>query len=210
MSNRTLTVVLPVYNGESQLTACANQVLELASELTTEFSILIIDDGSTDDTSVVAQELSSRYPQITVRSYRERQGLGSIIKLVRRRVTSDIVIVHDGVTPIDPTQVRRLWQQSVAKSSPLATTELDAELGDLARVRDIHNSMAKAHERVVGFHLLQPGPSKEVAESESNQIPDRVHGPSKPQPTERSSVGQIPPLPRPNFLSAVAQFALGE
>ncbi len=32
--------------------------------------------------------------------------------MVRRRVDSDVVIVHDGVTPIDAVQVRRLWRQT--------------------------------------------------------------------------------------------------
>jgi glycosyltransferase involved in cell wall biosynthesis len=209
VSNRSLTIVLPIYNGESRLSACAKQVLELASELTPEFSILIVDDGSTDDTTTVARELASRYPQITVRRYRERQGLGPIIKLARRHASSDIVIVHDGVSPIDPAQVRRLWQQSVAKSWADGEASRN-DLSDLASVREIHISMAKVHERIVGFHLLQPASEAEAAVSESNEIFDRADRPSKPQPTDRASVGQIPPLPRPNFLSAVAQFALGE
>ncbi len=115
MSNKSLTVVLPVYNGESRLASCVTQMLELASDLTSQFSIMIVDDGSTDDTSAVAQELSTRYPQVTVQRQRHRSGLGPIISMVRRRVDSDVVIVHDGVTPIDPVKVRRLWRQSDAQ-----------------------------------------------------------------------------------------------
>ena len=55
MSNKSLTIVLPVHNGESRLTQFAGEILELASELTPHFSILVVDDGSTDDTSAVAR-----------------------------------------------------------------------------------------------------------------------------------------------------------
>ena len=59
MSNKSLTIVLPVHNGESRLAASVTEMLELASDLTSRFSIMIVDDGSTDDTSAVAEELST-------------------------------------------------------------------------------------------------------------------------------------------------------
>lgn len=209
MSNKSLTVVLPVYNGESQLASCVTQMLELASDLTSQFSIMIVDDGSTDDTSAVAQELSTRYPQVTVQRQRHRSGLGPIISMVRRRVDSDVVIVHDGVTPVDPVQVRRLWRQSDAQSSPaVATTRRD--IGDLATVRATHNAMALVHGRVMGFHLLEPLAQDEKTAPAPTATPATNRPVAKPQPNDRSGVGQIPLLPRPNFLSAIAEFTLGE
>lgn len=207
MSNRSLTIVLPVYNGESRLTGCVNQMLELASDLTPQFSILIVDDGSTDDTSAIAHELSTRFPQVAVRRHRQRRGLGSIIGMVQRRITSDVVIMHDGVTPIDAFQVRRLWQESQSqKSTSPAATRCDVR--ELAQVRTTHAAMAKAHERIMGFHLVQP--LCETAAPRPSAPVVSPATPNKPRPTDRQGVGQIPPLPRPNFLSVVADFALGE
>lgn len=205
MSNRSLTVVLPVYNRESRLSNCVEQVLELASELTPEFSILIVDDGSTDDTSTVAAELSTRYPQIRVRRYRSRQGLGPIISMVRRRVTSDVVIVHDGVTPIDPSQVRRLWVQEAHGQGGGSE---QPGLGELAEVRATHEAMWRAHRRVLGFHLVECDSLGPVPAPNTAASPAAAHRPSVP--SDPHGVGQIPPVPRPNFLSAMAQFALGE
>ena len=39
MFNKSLTVVLPVYNGETRLRKSVNEILELASELTTKFGV---------------------------------------------------------------------------------------------------------------------------------------------------------------------------
>lgn len=209
MLNKSLTVVLPVYNGESRLASCVTQMLELASDLTSQFSIMIVDDGSTDDTSAVAQELSTRYPQVTVQRQRHRSGLGPIISMVRRRVDSDVVIVHDGVTPVDPVQVRRLWRQSDAQSSP-AIAAAKRDIGDLAAVRATHNAMALVHGRVMGFHLLEPLAQDEKTAPAPTATPATNRPVAKPQPNDRSGVGQIPLLPRPNFLSAIAEFTLGE
>ncbi len=206
MPNKSLTIVLPVHNSEAQLASSVNEMLELASDLTSQFTIMIVDDGSTDDTSAVAHELSTRYPQVRVQRQRQRSGLGPIISMVRRRVNSDVVIVHDGVTPIDAVQVRRLWRQSDAHSAPTVASS-KRDIGELASVRATHNAMALVHGRVMGFHLLAP-----IAEDEKSTptAPPTNRPIVHPRPTDRTGVGQIPALPRPNFLSALAQFTLGE
>jgi hypothetical protein len=215
VSNKSLTIVLPVYNGESRLRAQVREILELASELTNRFGILIVDDGSTDATFEVAEELAAHFPQVSVRRHRHRSGLGPTIEHVQRRVRSDAVIVHDGVTPIDSNQLRNLWQRWVAQSrdcnkASTVGTEMQSDICDFANLPAIHAAMERAHGRVLGFQLVtpQPGPDEpmhdETAVASKTPRADGAHFPRD------SAVGQIPRLPRPKFLSAVAAFALGE
>ncbi len=122
--------------------------------------------------------------------------------------------MHDGVTPIGPVQARRLWRQNDADSSP-AVANSKRDIRDLAAVRETHNAMALVHGRVMGFQVLEPlSPNEKAADEKSSPVPTAApptnRPVAKPRPSDRSGVGQIPPLPRPNFLSAVAQFTLGE
>src|SRR3990172_7759911 len=75
--NKSLTIVLPVHNAESRLRTNVRELLELASELTAKFGVLIIDDGSTDATYEVAEELAAHFPQVSVRRHRQCRGLGA-------------------------------------------------------------------------------------------------------------------------------------
>ena len=208
----SLTIVLPVHNGESRLRGCVSEILELASELTPDFSLLIVDDGSTDDTFSTAEELSARYPQVKVRRQRQRRGLGPTLEGVRRRISSDIVIVHDGVSPIDPNQVRSLWRDHVIRqtkgnANQAATVRADASF--LTEAARTHAPMARAHSRLLGFQLMPTLPHDGEPVGDWTPVAsaprtDASHAAARP------GVGQIPPLPRPKFLTALAQFAFGE
>ena len=211
--SKSLTIVLPVYNAESRLRKNVTELLELASELTARFGVLIVDDGSTDATFEVAEELAGHYPQVSVRRHRQRRGLGATIDYVQRRVRSDAVIVHDGVTPVDPQQMRSVWKRWIAHSTAAADTStastlFDRDICDFANLPAIHAEMERAHRRVLGFQLITRDVSQDaVAEASSRASMPRT---DSSHLADQPGVGQIPPLPRPKFLSALAAFALGE
>ena len=214
MLTKSLTIVLPIYNGESRLRTSVREILELAGELTSQFGILIVDDGSTDSTYEVAEELAAHYPQISVRRHRHRRGLGPTLDYVQRSVRSDAVMVHDGVAPIDPNQMRNEWRRWVAQAScsndATVSAALQVDICDFANLPAIHAAMEHAHARMVGFQLVSPLLA-------NNTPSDDRQGTSQPVPRADAShvhhhfgVGQIPRLPRPKFLSALARFAWGE
>jgi hypothetical protein len=211
--NKTLTIVLPVHNAESRLRKSVRELLEVASELTARFKVLIIDDGSTDATYEVAEELASYFPQVSVRRHRQCVGLGASLEYVQRRVRSDAVIVHDGSTPINPQQVRKLWRrwldESTAPEGNTPSAIAAHEPIDAASLRSIHASLENVHRQVIGFHLVSAphasgGHAAELAAKSEIPRSDPSHTP------QRAGVGGIPSLPRPKFLAALADFALGE
>src|SRR4051812_43501072 len=211
--NKSLTVVLPVYNCETRLRKSVHEILELASELTPKFGVLIIDDGSSDSTFEVAEDLAANYPQVSVRRHRNRRGLGPTIDYVQRRVRSDAVILHDGTTPINAGEMRNLWQQWIGQSGGAAapatcsTTKNGAR--ELAAVSSVHAALEKAHRPIVGFQMITPIEGDEAADTQL-QPALRSSRADVATKNSRGDLGRIPPLPRPKFLSALANFALGE
>jgi glycosyltransferase involved in cell wall biosynthesis len=213
--NKSLTVVLPVYNGESRLRKSVNEILELASELTTKFGVLIIDDGSNDATYEVAEELAAHFPQVKVRRHRHRRGLGSAIDYAQQRVRSDAVIVHDGVTPIDAGEIRSLWRQWAAQSSPGKLDAADAAttrgpMSGLSNLTSMHTTMERAHGRLMGFQMIASAPVDAAFEDYEMTAATNSLRSDSPAATRKTGVGQVPPLPRPKFMRAIANFALGE
>ncbi len=209
--NKSLTIVLPVHNGESKLRSCVREILEVASDMTSAFGILIVDDGSTDATFEVAEELSARYPQVSVRRHRYHRGLGPTIEYVQRHVRSDAVMVHDGVTPIDANQMRKEWRRWMARSQNGGNSDhvmLQSDICDFANLPAIHAAMERTHGRMLGFQLVAPAQVDDISTLDDGAASSRPRSDSKTR--ERPDLGKIPAMPRPKFLTAIAEFAFGE
>ena len=54
----SVTVLLPIHNAQHRLERQVAEILDVLPELTSRFELLIIDDGSTDDSFEVARHLS--------------------------------------------------------------------------------------------------------------------------------------------------------
>lgn len=212
-AKKSLAIVLPVHNCESQLYMQIEQLLELASELTDNFRILIVDDGSTDDTFEVASDMVVRFPQVSVTRHAVQRGIGPTIEMVRKQVKADMVVVHDGVTKIDANQVRQLWQQCEQSATGMMANS-DAQdqhsMNDLADVAKTHAALEQAHRRMAGFQFLPSLAQAEIEDDDSVDRNESTHMAHHHAQHGNTAVGSIPPLPRPNFLQVISQFALGE
>src|SRR5271157_1058024 len=97
--NRSLTVVLPVRDAQSTLAATVTEVLEMASDLSECFELLIIDDGSSDATSEVAEELARNYPQIHTLRHDKPLGEEAALRAGLAQSRGDVVLVRGGRRP---------------------------------------------------------------------------------------------------------------
>jgi cellulose synthase/poly-beta-1,6-N-acetylglucosamine synthase-like glycosyltransferase len=92
---RSLTVLLPVQDVQATLADTVTEVLEMAADLSNRIELVIIDDGSTDATIEVADELSRCYPQ--VRAFRHGKPLGrdAALRTGLAKSRGELVFVRD-------------------------------------------------------------------------------------------------------------------
>jgi glycosyltransferase involved in cell wall biosynthesis len=62
--NPHLTFIIPIFNEELNLDQCIHQIREAIEVRLPSYTILLIDDGSTDQSWKKIQELSKKYPQV--------------------------------------------------------------------------------------------------------------------------------------------------
>ena len=114
---QSLSVLFPVRNAQHGLENQVERVLDILPELADRFDVLIIDDGSTDDTADVARDLARRYPQVEVVRHSTRRGVDQAIETGLGRASSDVVFVHASDDLLDAAKLAELWSSTSGKAT---------------------------------------------------------------------------------------------
>ncbi len=105
----SLSLLLPVCNAQRGLESQVERVLDVLPEISDRFDVVIIDDGSTDETHEVARNLARRYPQVEVVRHSAPRGVEQAIATGRQRSSGDVVLVHASDAPLDAATLASLW-----------------------------------------------------------------------------------------------------
>src|SRR5262245_44219574 len=76
VSARALTVFVVAHNDSQKLLGTIDRIYSALAVTVEDFSVVVFDDGSTDDTLAVAKAVSERYPFVGVRRNERRMGPG--------------------------------------------------------------------------------------------------------------------------------------
>ncbi|MDY6918570.1 MAG: dolichyl-phosphate beta-glucosyltransferase [Chloroflexota bacterium] len=91
----SVAVVIPVYNEESVLAQSIDTLRQfLEREFAARWTIVIADNGSTDGTCQVAQELTQRHPNVAV-LHLDQKGRGRALRRALLESTADVVAYMD-------------------------------------------------------------------------------------------------------------------
>lgn len=97
-----LSVVIPAYNEESTI----GSVLEsLMRELPNIYEIIVVDDGSKDQTASIAQKFSEEHALIKLIRQPKNQGKTAALKVGFAATSGDIVLVQDADQEYDPVDI---------------------------------------------------------------------------------------------------------
>ena len=115
---RSLTVLLPVHEAEATLAATVLEILEVVSDLTERFELVIVDDGSADATSEVAHELTRHFPQVHTVRHGRSLGREAAVHAGLKRSSGEIIFLPDatGRSPVD--EIPKLWRAADQESPP--------------------------------------------------------------------------------------------
>ncbi len=93
--NRSLTVLLPVHNVESTISATVMEIIEDVSDWTERLELVIVDDGSADATCEVVDELVRSYPQIRTIRHGKHLGRKAAVRTGLKHSGGEIVLLRD-------------------------------------------------------------------------------------------------------------------
>jgi glycosyltransferase involved in cell wall biosynthesis len=104
-----LSVFFPAYNDSGTIASMVIRTVKAASELTSDFEIIVVNDASADGTAEIADELARTYPQVRVVHHAKNRGYGGALQTGFRSATKELIFYTDGDAQYDPAEVAVLW-----------------------------------------------------------------------------------------------------
>ena len=109
-----LSVFFPAYNDSGTIASMVIRTVQTASELTRDFEIIVVDDGSADSTADIADELARTYPQVRAVHHPTNRDYGAALQTGFRSATKELIFYTDGDAQYDPSELSALWASMTA------------------------------------------------------------------------------------------------
>ncbi len=105
---QTISIVIPAYNEAATLKACVERILAVETPLTKD--IIIVNDGSIDNTPAVIETLLAEHPDASIQviTHVNNQGKGAALRSGFAQARGDIVLVQDADLEYSPADYPRL------------------------------------------------------------------------------------------------------
>ena len=96
MPTPSISVFFPCYNDARTIGDLVCEADRLLPQLTADYEIIVVDDGSRDDSAEVLRSLEGRVPRLKVVTHDENRGYGGALRSGFANATKEIVFYTDG------------------------------------------------------------------------------------------------------------------
>ncbi|MFH1616764.1 MAG: glycosyltransferase family 2 protein [Planctomycetota bacterium] len=94
--NVSVTVFFPCHNEQENVARTARQALDVLSRISNDYEVIIVDDGSTDLTGKISDDLANENNNIKVVHHEVNKGYGAALQSGFRAATKNLVFYTDG------------------------------------------------------------------------------------------------------------------
>lgn len=92
----SISVFFPCYNEQENVGRTVEKALAVLEKLKADFEVIVVDDGSSDSTGQIADEIASRDNKVKVVHHQTNLGYGSALQSGFKAATKELVFYTDG------------------------------------------------------------------------------------------------------------------
>lgn len=112
--NSSLTVSMPAFNEAENIPDTVADVLTVLPDLADEFEVIeviVVDDGSRDETAVVTQNLAAQHPQVKLVQHEENKGYGTAVLTGLTHASKELIFFTDADRQFDLAEIAKLLEK---------------------------------------------------------------------------------------------------
>ncbi|HSJ55907.1 MAG TPA: glycosyltransferase family 2 protein [Anaerolineae bacterium] len=106
----SISAFFPAYNDGGTIPSMVLTALMTLREISDDYEVIVVNDGSADYTPDVLDELAGRYPELRVVHHAQNRGYGGALRTGFESATKDLIFYTDGDAQYDPREMTRLYK----------------------------------------------------------------------------------------------------
>ena len=104
-----ISVVIPLFNEEESLPELYDWIARVMQANNFTYEVIFMNDGSTDKSWEVIQDLGAAYPQVRGIRFRKNQGKSNALNVGFKQAQGDVVITMDADLQDSPEEIPELY-----------------------------------------------------------------------------------------------------
>jgi len=92
----SVSVFFPCYNEQDNIAALIEKTISVLEKLDADFELIIVDDGSSDSTARIADEMAQKDDRVKAVHHQSNLGYGEALKSGFKAATKELVFYTDG------------------------------------------------------------------------------------------------------------------
>jgi glycosyltransferase involved in cell wall biosynthesis len=105
-----LSIFFPAYNDAGTIASLVLIAHMAARQVTDDYEVIVIDDGSPDHTGELLDEMAGSYPWLRVIHHEKNRGYGGALRTGFLSAKKDLVFYTDGDAQYDPRELKNLYE----------------------------------------------------------------------------------------------------
>jgi len=105
----SISIFFPAFNDEGTIAGLVRDALDLLPTLASDYQVLVINDGSTDGTAAVINELAATHRNVRAIHHDRNRGYGGALQTGFKESEKELVFYTDGDGQYDVRELTRLW-----------------------------------------------------------------------------------------------------
>jgi len=105
-----ISIIMPAYNEQFHISKTISETRKVLDESDCDYEIIIVDDGSTDDTFMEASKIGSLCGEVRVVKCESNGGKGHAVKFGFNHARGELVVFLDADLDLHPEQINSLYE----------------------------------------------------------------------------------------------------
>ena len=110
MNTLNLSIIIPLFNEDESLSELTDWITKVMDKESYTYEIIFVNDGSTDDSWKVIEELHSKNSNVKAISFRRNQGKSAGLNQGFKAASGDVVITMDADLQDSPEEIPELYR----------------------------------------------------------------------------------------------------